>query len=171
MKKNLPVIIACILIACSVVMLVNHFKGNNHDEVKDELNIIEDIETDYIDDNEEILYSDETSKYDVNEEYFDQDFVVYMKENEYDDVNGVHNIVLNFRNVNEEARNIEYYRISCEVNEQSVVLWTEGTKTVEGKENTDVTVSCLGAKEDKINVVYISTLFNGQNVTVKFGKK
>lgn len=171
MKKNLPVIIACILIACSVVMLINHFKGSDNKELKNEIDIVEDIETDYIDDNVEIPYSDETSKYDINEEYFDQDFVVYMKENKYDDANGVHNIVLNFRNINEEVRNIEYYRISCEVNGQSVVLWSDGTKAVEGKDNSDVTVSCAGTKDDKVNVVYISTLFNGQNVTVKFGKK
>ena len=29
----------------------------------------------------------------------------------------------------------------------------------------------LANKEDEVSVVYISTLFNNQNVTVKFGKK
>lgn len=172
MKKHLPVIIACVLVVVSIVMLINHFNKDEDVDVIDEgPNIVEDIETDYIDDEEEIIYNDETSKYDVNEEYFDQDFVIYMKEMKYDDVNGVYNYVINFRNVNEDARNIEYSRISCEVNQQSVVLWTEGTLAVDGKKDTDVSVSCKANKEDVVNVVYVSTLFNNQNVTVKFGKK
>jgi hypothetical protein len=172
MKKHLPVIIACILIVVSIVMLINYFNSDKDLEIKDnEPEIVEDINTDYIDDEEEIIYSDETSKYDINEEYFDQDFVIYMKKVKYDEVNGAYNYVLNFRNMNEEARNIEYSRISCEVNQQSVVLWNEGILAVEGKKNTDVEVSCKANKEDEVSVVYISTLFNNQNVTVKFGKK
>ena len=143
MKKHLPVIIACILIVCSAIMLINHFNKDTEEPIdENKFQYIEDIETDYIDDEEEIVYSDETSKYDVGEEYFDQDFVIYMKEMKYDDVNGVYNYVLNFRNVNEDARHIEYSRISCEVNQQSVV-WSDGTIVVDGKDNTDVTVSCI----------------------------
>ena len=108
MKKHLPVIIACILIVVSIVMLINYFNSDKDLEIKDnEPEIVEDINTDYIDDEEEIIYSDETSKYDINEEYFDQDFVIYMKKVKYDEVNGTYNYVLNFRNMNEEARNIE----------------------------------------------------------------
>lgn len=172
MKKHMPVIIACILIAVSIVMLINHFNKDKDKEVIDNgPEIVEDIETDYIADEEEIVYSDETSKYDINEEYFDQDFVIYMKEMKYDEVNGTYNYVLNFRNMNEEVKNIEYSRISCEVNQQSVVLWSGGTLAVDGKKNTDVSVSCKANKDDQVNVVYVSTLFNNQNVTVKFGKK
>ena len=81
MKKHMPVIIACILIAVSIVMLINRFNKDKDKEVIDNgPEIVEDIETDYIDDEEEIVYSDETSKYDINEEYFDQDFVIYMIE-------------------------------------------------------------------------------------------
>ena len=163
---------ACILIVVSIVMLINYFNSDKDLEIKDnEPEIVEDINTDYIDDEEEIIYSDETSKYDINEEYFDHDFVIYMKKVKYDEANGTYNYVLNFRNMNEEARNIEYSRISCEVNQQSVVLWNEGILAVEGKKNTDVEVSCKANKEDEVSVVYISTLFNNQNVTVKFGKK
>lgn len=171
MKKQLPVIIACILVVLSIVMLINYFSKDKEDEVKDEPSIVQDIETNYIDDEEKIEYSDETSKYDINEEYFDQDFVIYMKEMKYDEVNGSYNYILNFRNMNEDGRNIEYSRISCEVNKQGVDLQNKTTIAVEGKKNVDVNVSCVANKDDEVNVVYISTLFNGQDVIVKFGKK
>ena len=62
-------------------------------------------------------------------------------------------------------------RLSCEVNQQNVVIWDSGDISVDSKKNIDVTVSCPCSKDDEVNVVYISTLFNGLDVTVKFGKR
>ena len=170
MKKNLPVIIACILIVCSIVMLISHY-GTGKEEKELYNDPVVDVETQYIDDNQEIEYSDETSKYDINEEYFDQDFVIHMKDVKYDEISGFYEFTLNFRNMTDEARKIEYSRIFCDVNQQSVAYSSGVDFTVDAKKNIDVELRCVALKEDVVSIAYVSTLFNGQNVTVKFGKK
>lgn len=162
------VVIFAVIILCLVFSDSGEVKDDNSG---DQLQEVGDLDIQYIDDNDTTIDNEAALDFEVNQEYTDIDFVISLRSKQYDKNTNLFKFKLNFRNINEDNRIIDYSKISCVVNGQTVPIATSENVTVAPKKNKDVELKCAAtSKDDEVYINYISVMHNGHQIPVKFGK-
>lgn len=184
MNRKKVVIIFLLLIVFSSFFIYNVVKNNNGAEnkveKKEEDNIKESIYMKYESVGDEINQKEEWSyqspevedvkgdlEFDLDEQYTDPKFLFILKK--YNLENDIYKFDFDVLNINDEVENFDFSLFKCVINEQSVDVLEKGMIKIEAKEKRSIEVSCNSNKE--VYLTYLSTMFDGEVVLVKFGKK
>lgn len=173
MKTRYLVLISLVVIFAVVILCMVFGDSEEVDKNKEEEQIQEVVDSDvqYIDDENTTIENEDALNFEVSQEYTDIDFVISLKSKKYDKNTNLFNFKLNFRNINNDNRVIDYNKISCVVNGQAVPVTVSENITVTAKENKDIEIKCAAtSKDDEVYINYTSVLYNGHQVPVKFGK-
>ena len=107
-------------------------------------------------------------EFDVNQQYTDNDFLFTLKKYELKD--GVYKYQFEVLNINDGDTNLDYSLFKCVINQQSVDVNEKGIVTVEGKKKKSIEITCNSDSED-VYLTYLSTMYDGSEDLVIFGKK
>lgn len=173
MKTRYLVLISLVVIFAVVILCMVLGDSGEVENKKEEEQIQEVVDTDvqYIDDENTTIENEDALDFQVNQEYTDIDFVISLKSKQFDKNTNLFKFKLNFRNINNDNRVIDYSKINCVVNGHTVPMAVNDNVTVETKKNKDIELKCAAtSKDDEVYINYISVLYNGHQIPVKFGK-
>lgn len=176
MNKKVVIILIITLLILSIALFAfsnieDEKKDVGNDDVTEKVekeNVTNDTVVEESNKEEDSEVSSSPLEFGVNQQYTDTNFLFTLKK--YEVNNNSYKYKFQVLNINDKEEVLDYSLFKCVVNQQSVDINEVGTLTIESKEKKNIDITCNGEGSD-VYLTYLSTMFDGEEVLVSFGKK